>query len=91
MVEDTKILVIDVYKRQVMDSEMKQQAGDKEEARGGPDWNKFMELMSSMKVDIKQTNEKIDSIKEDNKQTTEKLENKISIKQDKHYKDFRKK
>ena len=43
------------------------ETGDKEEARGGPDWNKFMELMNNM-------NEKIDCIKEDNKQTNEKID-----------------
>ena len=57
----------------VPDTEMEQQAGDGEEARGGPDWNKFIELMSSMKEDIKQTNEKFDSIKENNIQTNENL------------------
>ena len=42
----------------VPDTEMEQQAGDREEARGGLDWNKFMEMMSSI-------NEKLDKNKEE--------------------------
>ena len=36
------------------DIEMEQQAGDKEEARGRLNWEKLMELMSSMKKDNKE-------------------------------------
>ena len=50
----------------ITDTEMEQQAGDKEEARGGVNWEKLMELMGRMEEQNKQTNEKIDSIKEDN-------------------------
>ena len=50
-------------KETVLDTEMEQQAGNQEEARGGLNWEKLMELMSSMKEQNKQTNEKIDSIK----------------------------
>ena len=45
----------------VTDTEMVQQAGDKEEARGGINWEKLKELMSRMEEQNKQTNEKIDS------------------------------
>ena len=54
----------------VTDTEMEQQASntedaqgdqpDKEEARGGLNWEKLMELMSSMKEDNKQMSEKIE-------------------------------
>ena len=55
----------------VLDTEMEQQAGDKEEARGGPDWNKFMEMMSSI-------NEKLDKNKEETNENFRRHEEKIN-------------
>ena len=63
----------------------KQQASNKEEARVGLNWERLMELMSSMKKDNKelmssmeennkQINESLRQIKEDNRRTHEKLD-----------------
>ena len=62
----------------ITDTEMEQQAGDKEEAREEPNWQDMMKFMAEQfrkqeetsKEQNKQTNEK-------NKQMSEKLENRI--------------
>ena len=60
---------------------MEQQAGDKEEARGGPDWNKFMEMMSSINEKIDRQEEKINSTHEGLKKIEETNEKIDSIKE----------
>ena len=59
---------LDVYKRQVMDTEKEQQAGDKAVAREEPNWQEIMKFMAEQfkkqEEQNKQTNEKIDSIQE---------------------------